>query len=309
MDYRILGKTGLRLSAVGFGGMPVAGIFGAVDDSESVRAVCAALDAGITFIDTSDAYGEGRGESVIARALREWRGDRSQVVVTTKGGNDMRTGKRNFEVGYISQCIEGSLKRLGVDSIDLYQLHNPSVKDLQSEELFGLLERRHQEGKLKHCGVSINTPEEAALAANHPQVESIQVEYNLLEQWPEQECFPLAQKNNIGIIARVPYKRGLLTGKFGADWTFGEDDRRARMFKPEDIRRIVGTLDRLRQAVAEVGLGLAEAALRFCLSHPAVAAAIPGIRTAEQARQNAAWAGTLPEATLRELRELAAGAA
>lgn len=305
MEYRVLGKTGLRVSAVGFGGMPVGGIFGAVDDKDSVRALCAALDAGITFLDTSNAYGEGKSEAVMARALREWRGDKSKVVLTTKGGNDMRTGKRNFEVNYIAECLEGSLKRLGVDSIDLYQLHNPAAQDLGSEPLFELLERRRKEGKIKHIGVSINTPEEAVLAAKHPHVEAIQVEYNLLERWPEEECFPLAQKNNIGIIARVPYKRGLLTGKFAPDVTFAEDDRRGRMFKPEDKQKIFALVDRLRQVAGKGGLGLAEAALRFCLSHPAVASSIPGIRTAEQARQNAAWGAPLPGDVLGQLRGLA----
>ncbi|HEX2276261.1 MAG TPA: aldo/keto reductase, partial [Candidatus Tectomicrobia bacterium] len=152
METRTLGRTGLQVPVVGFGSMTIGGIFGPVDDAVSIQALHAAIDAGMRFIDTSDAYGAGHSERVIGRFLRE-RPDRDQIIICTKGGNNMVTGARNFTPEYIRGCVEGSLQRLGIEAIDLYLLHNPSVQNLKAGDSFELLEKYKAEGKIKHWGV------------------------------------------------------------------------------------------------------------------------------------------------------------
>src|ERR671924_410113 len=209
MEKRRLGQTGLDVSVVGFGSMTIGGIFGPVDDAVSLKALHAAIDAGMNFIDTSDAYGAGHSEQVIGAFLKE-RPDRDQIILCTKGGNNMVTGVRNFTPDYIRGCVEGSLQRLGIEAIDVYLLHNPNVANLQAEDSFELLEKFKAQGKLKHWGVSVNTlPEcELAVACGRPAV--MQMEYNILEQGPA-DVFAKAAAAGVGVIARVPLKRGLLS--------------------------------------------------------------------------------------------------
>src|SRR5919109_3326408 len=181
MEKRRLGQTGLDVSVVGFGSMTIGGIFGPVDDAVSTKALHAAIDAGMNFIDTSDAYGAGHSERVVGAFLKE-RADRDQITICTKGGNNMVTGVRNFTPDYIRGCLEGSLQRLGVEAIDVYLLHNPSVQNLKAGDSFELLEKFKAEGKIKHWGVSVNTLEECELAIACGQPAVMQMEYNLLEQ-------------------------------------------------------------------------------------------------------------------------------
>ncbi len=235
MKYKTLGKTGLRISAVGLGTMVHAGHFGAMKDSESLSAIDTALELGVNFIDTSDAYGAGYSETLLGNALK---GRRDKVILATKGGNVMvgpNRGKRIFEPDYISGVMNESLKRLQTEYIDLYQLHNPTVDVIERGQVWDVLERAKQAGKIRHYGVSINTMEEGIAAAKDGRAETIQVEYNLLAQEPRETIFPIAAKANVGIIARVPLKRGILTGKLTvADETrFQGEDVRARSFSGE----------------------------------------------------------------------------
>src|ERR687895_513304 len=216
MKYRTLGRTGLRVSAVGLGTMVHAGHFGPMDDRESLSAIETAMELGVNFIDTSDAYGSGYSETLLGQALR---GKRDKVILATKGGNVMvgpERGKRNFSADYIARVMDESLKRLQTDYIDLYQLHNPTSDVIKSGEVWEVLDRRRKEGKIRHYGVSINTMEEGIAAAQDGRSASIQVEYNLLAQESAEAFFPLAQAAGIGIIARVPLKRGILTGRMSA---------------------------------------------------------------------------------------------
>jgi hypothetical protein len=171
MEKRTLGRTGLEVSVVGFGAMTIGGIYGPIDDAVSTKALHTAIDAGMNFIDTSDAYGAGHSEEIIGAILKT-RPDRDQIVVCTKGGNNMVTGQRNFTPDYIRGCVEGSLRRLGVDAIDVYLRHNPAVENLQAEDSFEVLETYKTQGKIKHWGVSVNTlPEcELAVACGRPAV-------------------------------------------------------------------------------------------------------------------------------------------
>jgi aryl-alcohol dehydrogenase-like predicted oxidoreductase len=268
MEKRQLGRTGLDVSVVGFGSMTIGGIFGPVDDAVSRKALHAAVDAGMNFIDTSDAYGAGHSEQVIGTFLKE-RPDRDQIIVCTKGGNNMVTGARNFTPDYIRGCVEGSLRRLGVDAIDVYLLHNPSVANLQAEDSFDVLEAYQAQGKIKHWGVSVNTLAECDLTVTAGRAAVMQMEYNILEQDPE-AVFARAHAAGVGVIARVPLKRGLLSGRFDEHWTFDESDRRRQMFSPEKLPALVAKVRQI-EAAADFGRPLAEVAVRFCVSNPHVA--------------------------------------
>jgi aryl-alcohol dehydrogenase-like predicted oxidoreductase len=301
MEKRRLGRTGLEVSVVGFGAMTIGGIFGPVDDAVSLKALHAAVDAGMNFIDTSDAYGAGHSERVIGTFLKE-RPDRDRIVVCTKGGNNMVTGARNFTPDYIRNCIAGSLQRLGVDAIDVYLLHNPSLANLQAEDSFEVLEAYKAQGKIKHWGVSVNTLAECDLAVTAGRAAVMQMEYNILEQEPE-AVFAKAHAAGVGVIARVPLKRGLLSGRFDEHWTFDEGDRRQQMFSPERLPALVAKVRQI-EAAADFDRPLAEVAVRFCVSNPHVAVTIAGIRTPAQANANAMAGAPLPAEVLARLHRL-----
>ena len=155
MEKRTLGRTGLNVAVVGFGTLPMGGFYGPVDDAVSIKALHVAIDAGMNFIDTSDAYGAGHSERVVGAFLKE-RADRDQILICTKGGNNMITGVRNFTPDYIRGCVEGSLQRLGIAAIDLYLLHNPTLENMQARDSFDVIETYKAQGKIKHW-VSVNT--------------------------------------------------------------------------------------------------------------------------------------------------------
>ena len=307
MKYRMLGRTGLRVSAVGLGTMVHAGHFGPMDDRESLSAIQTAMDLGVNFIDTSDAYGAGYSETLLGEALR---GKRDRIILATKGGNVMvgpDRGKRNFTPDYIGRVLDESLKRLQTDYVDLYQLHNPTVDVLERGEVWQVLERAKQAGKIRHYGVSINTIDEAIAAVNGGRSDTIQLEYNLLAQEPAEKIFPLAQKADVGIIARVPLRRGILTGKLTAadDGRFQGEDVRARSFKGEPFRRELAKAEQLRFLIGGDVQTFAQAAIAFCLAHPAVSTTIPGARNAQQMRENAAGADvTISPENLKRIDEL-----
>lgn len=308
MEYRTLGRTGLRVSDVGFGAMTIGGeVFGATDDNESLKALHHALDVGMNFIDTADAYGRGHSEELIAQVLKT---RRKEVVLATKGGNQymVRQGLRNFEPEYISGALEASLRRLQIDTIDLYQLHNPSAEVMQRGDIFELLDRFKREGKIRFYGVSLETVADGIVAIQTGKPDTLQVVYNILHQDPEAELFPLARKESVAIIARVPLERGVLSGRFTNSSDFASGDFRARMFSEKTLPQLNSALDKLGFIVKGDVPNLAQAALRFVLSHPAVSSVIPGIRTAQQVDDNGAASGKrLPPQDLARLRELYRG--
>jgi aryl-alcohol dehydrogenase-like predicted oxidoreductase len=303
MEKRRLGRTGLEVAVVGFGAMTIGGIYGPVDDAMSIKALHTAIDAGMNFIDTSDAYGAGHSERVIGQFLKE-RADRHQIIICTKGGNNMVTGVRNFTPEYIRDCLEGSLQRLGVEAIDVYLLHNPSLDNLQAGDSFDVLETYKRQGKIKHWGVSLNTIPECEYAVVCGQPAVFQMEYNLFEQGPA-EAFARAHAADVGVIARVPLKRGLLSARFDTHSTFADTDRRKQMFAPDKLPALIDKVQALEATVASLGRPLAEVAVRFCVSNPHVAVTIPGIRTPAQASANAAACEPLPAEVVSRLRQLA----
>ena len=302
MEKRTLGRTGLEVTVIGFGAMTIGGVFGPVDDGESNRALHAAIDSGMNFIDTSDAYGAGHSETVIGKFLNE-RTDRADILIFTKGGNDMSTGARNFTPEYIAGCLEGSLKRLGMDVIDYYQLHNPNVDNMAAEDSYALLEKAKDDGKIRHWGVSINTVEECNLAAEQDKPATMQMEYNVISQ-EAAPAFARAKAANVGVISRVPLKRGFLSGRIDEAFEFAEGDRRKGILSPENIRKFQTQLARTREVAENLGVSAAQAAIRFCVSNENVSCVIPGIRTPEQSVQNAACGESLPAEAVKRLQEV-----
>ncbi len=301
MERRTLGRTGLEVTAIGFGAMTIGGAFGPVDDDESNRALHVAIDAGMNFIDTSDAYGAGHSGTGIGKFLTE-RSDRGEILIFTKGGNDMTTGARNFTPDYIAGCLEGSLKRLGVDAIDYYQLHNPTVDNMAVEDSYALLEKAKDDGKIKHWGVSVNTVEECNLAVEQDKPATLQMEYNVISQ-EAAPAFARAKEADVGVISRVPMKRGFLSGRIDEAFEFAEGDRRKGILSPENIRKFQDQLNHVREVAENLGISPAQAAIRFCVSNENVSCVIPGIRTPEQSAQNAACGESLPAEAVRRMQE------
>jgi aryl-alcohol dehydrogenase-like predicted oxidoreductase len=295
----------LRVSDIGFGAMTIGGeIFGATDDSESLRALNRALDLGMNFIDTADAYGRGHSEELIAQLLRT---RRQEVVLATKGGNQftVRQGLRNFDPDYITSALQQSLKRLQIETVDLYQLHNPSSEVMRRGEIFDRLERLKREGKIRFYGVSIEKTDDGIVAVETGKPDTLQLVYNILHQDPEEQLFPLAQRENIGIIARVPLERGALSGRFESAAGFADGDWRRGVFPDDQLAQVNAAVAKLQFLVKGDVPNLADAALRFILSQPAVSAIIPGIRTVRQVEDNVAASGKrLPPEDLTRLRQL-----
>jgi aryl-alcohol dehydrogenase-like predicted oxidoreductase len=297
MQYRILGRTGVRVSEVGFGAWAIGGPsklgdieigWGEVDDAMSLRAIEAAYEAGVTFFDTADVYGAGRSEVLIGKALKS---KRDRVVIATKVGNRTSAdGKwvKDFSKEWITEAIDGSLKRLGMDYVDLYQLHSGTDTAQYRDETFEALEGLKAAGKIRFYGISVGPCAHGPWAIRNTPADTIQVIYNMLEREPEAELLPLAQARGIGIIARVPLASGFLSGKFTPDTRFAANDHRSRTYPPEKIRKMVGQIAKLDFLTKGKGKTMAQAALQYCLSHPALSAVIPGAKAPEQARANAA---------------------
>jgi len=279
-------------------------IFGATDDQESLRALHRAIDLGINFIDTADAYGRGHSEELLAQVLKT---RRHEVLLATKGGNQftVRQGLRNFDPDYITSALEQSLKRLQIETIDLYQLHNPSPEVMRRGDIFDRLDRFKREGKIRFYGVSLEKTADGIVAIETGKPDTLQVVYNILHQDPEEQLFPLAQQEHIGIIARVPLERGVLSGRFKSTAEFAQRDWRRGVFPDEALTQVHAAVEKLQFLVKGEVPNLAQAALRFVLCHPVVSTMIPGIRTVKQAEDNAAASGKpLPAAEVRRVQEL-----
>ena len=268
-----------------------------------MRALHASIDSGVNFIDTADVYGDGRSERLVARLRRER--PRDQIWVATKAGR--RLPQQTCE-GYtrenLTEWIDRSLQNLEMDAIDLLQLHCPPPALYKQDEVFGILDDFVRDGKLRYYGVSVEQVSEALDAIRHPNVRSIQIIFNMFRQKPAERVFPEAKAKQVGILARVPLASGMLTGKLRKDSTFSPEDHRqfnrhGELFdKGETFSGVpydVGleAVERLRPLVSQ-GASLAQLALRWILMFDAVTCAIPGAKTEQQARDNAAAASLPP---------------
>jgi aryl-alcohol dehydrogenase-like predicted oxidoreductase len=309
MDYRQLGRTDISVSAISFGAWAIGGFWGPVNDEESMEALHAAVDAGVNFIDTADVYGNGHSERLVARLRRERPHD--TIWVATKAGRKL---PQQVCEGYtrenLTGWIEESLRNLQMEAIDLLQLHCPPTDLYDRPDVFAILDDLVRAGKLRYYGVSVETVDEALAALRHPNVQTVQIIFNMFRLKPAERFFPAAQERQVGILARVPLASGLLTGKLTRESTFAPDDHRqfnrhGEMFdRGETLSGVpyeVGleAVDALRALVPR-GATLAQMALRWILMFDAVTCAIPGARNERQARENAG-AAELPPLTAEQM--------
>lgn len=314
MEYRELGRTGWKVSALSFGAWAIGGTWGAVDDQESLTALHRALDLGVNFFDTADVYGDGRSERLLAQLRRE---RPQEFYVATKAGRRLSP---HVAAGYSPQnltaFVERSLKNLEAEAIDLLQLHCPPTDVYYMPEVFGVLDDLVSAGKLRYYGVSVEKVEEALKAIEYPNVQSVQIIFNILRQRPADLFFSEAQRRRVGILARVPLASGLLSGKFTRASTFASDDHRAfnrhgesfdrgETFSGLDYEMGLQAVEALRRLVPRHWT-MTQLALRWILMFPAVTCAIPGAKRPAQVEENLAATDLPPlsEATMAGIRDL-----
>jgi aryl-alcohol dehydrogenase-like predicted oxidoreductase len=312
MNLRRLGKTGLEVSEVGYGawGIGQTAWIGA-DDDESLKALDRAIDLGLNFIDTALAYGDGHSEELVGQTVR--RRPETVYVATKIPPRNMRwpasgddRAETTFPGEHIRKCTERSLRNLGLDAIDLQQFHVWHDNWLDQGDWRETVEALKQDGKIRHFGVSINdhAPDTALDLVRSGAVDTVQVIYNVFDQSPDDELFPAAREHDVGVLARVPFDEGGLTGSIRPDTEFPEGDFRASYFAGERKRQVV---DRVRAIVDDLAIeagDIAETALRFVLSSDAVSTVIPGMRSVRNVERNCA-AGDgrgLPPEQLEKLR-------
>jgi aryl-alcohol dehydrogenase-like predicted oxidoreductase len=285
MYYRRLGRTGIEVSEIGFGGWGIGGGWGRQDDAEATRALKRALELGVTFFDTALGYGNGHSEQLIGQAVA---GVRDRVVIATK--IPPKTYRwpvlphepisETFPANWIIECTERSLRNLNTDYIDVQQLHAWTPPYLTQLEWYEALTRLKEQGKIRAFGVSANDwdPYGPVELVRSGLIDTVQVIYNIFEQRPAEQLLPAALEHNVGIIVRVPFEEGLLTGKMGPDYVFDEGDWRARWLTPERLQEAARRVEALKPFLSDKCPTLAILALKFVLSHPAVSTVIPGMR-------------------------------
>lgn len=315
MQYRKLGERGPKVSTIGFGAWAIGGMnWGPTDDEVSRKALHAALDEGVTLIDTADVYGFGHSEDLVQEVIAE-RG-KGDVVIATKAGNDFYNTsdkddrgygpiKSNADKDYIIHAAEQSLKRLKVDCLDILQLHSQPKELLDRDDAWEALATLKQQGKIRHAGWSVQSFQETNQAyfldRHKDLLDVIQVRYNLLEREAEKELFPKAQQYGIGVIVRIPILFGLLAGKFTRESTFSGDDHRKMNLSPEKLDKYLAQLEKMQPLFDRYpSQSMVQVALRYCITHPACHTAIPGGKTPEQVHQNCAASdlGPIPAAEI-----------
>jgi aryl-alcohol dehydrogenase-like predicted oxidoreductase len=311
---RRFGDTDLEASEIGFGTWALGSSWwGEVSEGAGVRLLLEALDLGITFFETGDAYGQGANEELVGRALAP---HRDRIQLSTKFGYVLEEGRREHSEGerpqrwdgpFIRASLEASLRRLRTDHVDLYQLHNPRMEAIDSDECFATLEDLRGEGKIRHYGVALGPAigwrEEGLRAIRTRQIASAQTVYNLLEQDPGRDLMAAAAEHGVGVMARVPTSSGLLDDKLSPETTFGPGDHRRhrpREWLVEGLQKI----DRIRFLCApDTGRTMAHAALRFILAQPQMTTVIPTITDEAELREYAG-ATQVPDLTPDELARL-----
>ncbi|MDT0301430.1 aldo/keto reductase [Streptomonospora wellingtoniae] len=300
MEERKLGKTGGNVSAVGFGAWQIGAAWGDVSEQDALSALRTSVESGVSFIDTADVYGGGRSERLVGQVLKEY----PHLTAATKMGRRVPQEPENYNPDNLRAWNDDSRANLGVDSIDLVQLHCPPDEVYASDAVFDDLDRMVSEGRIRAYGVSVETCAQALAAIGRPGVASVQIILNAFRHKPLEEVLPAAREAGVSIIARVPLASGLLSGRYTAQTSFGDDDHRnfnrsgdafdvGETFSGVDFATGLAAVERIREAVPE-GMTMAQFALRWILDQPGVSTVIPGARNAEQARGNAAAASLDP---------------
>jgi aryl-alcohol dehydrogenase-like predicted oxidoreductase len=302
MHQRRAARLGRDISEVGFGAWQIGADWGAIDEKDAVGALNAALDEGVTFIDTADVYGDGRSEAIIGKALKARRGPRP--FVATKCGRRGENTADSYTQKNLAAWVERSLKNLGVEALDLVQLHCPPSAVYYMPEIFGRLDELVATGKIRRYGASVEKVEEGLKAIEYPGVASVQIIYNIFRQRPARLFFREARRKGVAVIVRVPLASGLLAGKMTKATTFGADDHRnynregAAFDKGETFAGVpfeegLAAVEELRPLVRRDET-MAQFALRWILMNEAVTTVIPGARNAAQAKANADAAALPP---------------
>jgi aryl-alcohol dehydrogenase-like predicted oxidoreductase len=314
MKYRSFGRTGWKVSTVSFGAWAIGSAWGSVDDRQSLAALHRALDLGVNFFDTADVYGDGRSERLLAQLRRE---RREPFYIATKAGRRLDP---HLASGYnrenLTAFIERSLKNLRTEAIDLLQLHCPPWEVYYRPEVFGVLDDLVQAGKLRCYGVSVEKVEEALKAVEYPNVQSVQIIYNIFRQRPAELLFKETKRRKVAILARLPLSSGLLAGKLTRASRFAPDDHRAfnrhgeafdrgETFSGIDYDKGLQLVESLRPLVPR-GATMAQMALRWILMSPAVTCAIPGAKRPDQVEENtrAADLPALSDRTMARIQKL-----
>ena len=294
MQYRELGRTGWKVSTCSFGAWAIGADWGSVDDSESLAALNRAIELGVNFFDTADVYGDGRSERLMAQLRRQ---HRDSIYIATKAGRRLNP---HDAVGYnranLTAFVERSLQNLDMDALDLLQLHCPPYQIYYNPEVFGVLDDLVAAGKIRYYGVSVEKVEEALKAIEYPNVQSIQIIFNMFRQRPAELFFEQAKKRKVGILARVPLASGLLAGKLTLNSQFARDDHRVynrygeafdrgETFSGVDYTIGLQAVEDLK-AICPAGMSMTQFALRWILMFDAVTCAIPGAKRPSQVEEN-----------------------
>jgi aryl-alcohol dehydrogenase-like predicted oxidoreductase len=314
MKYRELGGTGWSVSSISFGTWAIGSAWGNVEDKDSLAALNRAVDLGVNFFDTADVYGDGRSERLLAQLKRQ---RKEEIIIATKAGRRLDPHVASgYTAENITGFIERSLQNLETDTLDLVQLHCPPTEVYYYPELFGALDDLVAQGKIRYYGVSVEKVEEAIKAIEYPNVQTVQIIFNIFRQRPAEVLFDLAKQRKVGVLARVPLASGLLSGKMTAQTQFSEDDHRAynrhgeafdrgETFSGVDYETGIQAVEELR-ALMPAGMTMAQFALRWILMFDAVTCAIPGAKRPSQAEENvlAADLPALSGETMRAVRDL-----
>ena len=295
MEYRALGRTGWNVSAIGFGAWAIGGdAWGATDDHDSLAALHRALDLGVNLVDTADVYGDGHSERLVSQ-LRKERG--ASFYIATKAGRRLPAQTpEGYNRANLTAFVERSLQNLDTDAIDLLQLHCPPTPVYSMPEVFGILDDLVQAGKIRYYGVSVERVDEALAALQFPNLQSVQIIFNMFRLKPAEDFFAQARAHQVGILARVPLASGLLSGKLRADSTFSASDHRhynrhgeafdqGETFSGVEYEKGLQAVEELRSLVP-AGVTLAQFALRWITMFPEVTTAIPGAKNPAQAEEN-----------------------
>ncbi len=314
MQYRELGRTGWKVSSLSFGSWAIGDSWGPVDEKESLAALHRAIELGVNFFDTADVYGDGKSERLLAKLLRQ---TKETIYIATKAGRRLSP---HTAAGYnrsnLTAFVERSLKNLEAEALDLLQLHCPPTQVFYMPEVFEILEDLVKAGKIRYYGVSVEKVEEALKAIEYPNVQSVQIIFNLFRHRPADLLFDQVKKRKVGILARVPLASGMLTGKLKPDSVFSSNDHRAYNRNGESFDRGetfsgVG-YDTALKAVEELksicpeGMSMVQFALRWILMFDAVTCAIPGVKRPAQAEENfsAADLPPLSDETMSKVRSI-----
>ncbi len=314
MNYRKLGRTGWKISEISFGSWAIGGTWGEVNDSDSLKALHKALELGVNFFDTADVYGDGRSEKLLAKLRKE---SNEHFYIATKAGRRLNPHTaEGYNKKNITSFVERSLKNLNTDSIDLLQLHCPPTDVYYMPEVFDILDDLVKDGKLKYYGVSVEKVEEALKAIEYPNVQTVQIIFNMFRHRPAELFFEQAKKRKVGILARVPLSSGMLTGKLKPNSKFDKDDHRnfnrhgeafdrGETFSGVDYKTGLKAVEELK-SICPNGMSLTQFALKWILMFDAVTCAIPGAKREDQTEENiqAADKPELSKSTMKHVNNI-----